>query len=312
VSILWVHEALSSGSGVGEHDGGNSYTRVFDVLTDDFDDNAITVSAATDPSTGLAIPSPYDYFDKGNDTDYQSVVTRISPERDARYALLWHVTVEYTVIAANTSDGKWPSGVLNIIYRLPEIRIWGIAIAELMEKDINGNPIANSAGMPFDPPPEDVRYIKAIEITTWIRTYNLAAWAPYEDSTNATSVWGCDPETVLMVGPPSGTRKVDRVGTYYEIKAEFHWDPKGWDIEREDRGRVQLANDHGTAPSPSDPATGTVPITDNAGIAVNEEVPLDGNGRKLVFGQARVYKKYTIKGPADWTALSLPSLNVTF
>lgn len=312
MSILWVHEALPSGAGVAEHDAGNSYTRVFDVLTDDFDDNAITVANAVDPSTGLAIPSPYQYFDKGHDADYWSVVTRISPERDARYALLWHVTVQYTVIAANTSDGKWPSGLIDITYRLPDVRIWGIAVAEVMEKDVYGNPIVNSAGMPFSPRPEDIRYIKAIEITTWLRTYNLTAWAPYEDSTNAFRVWGCDPETLLMAGPPSGTRKVDRLGTYYEIKAEFHWDPDGWDKEYEDRGRVQLANDHGTPPSPSDPATGTVPITDNAGIPVNEEVPLDGNGQPLALGQPRVYRKYTLKGPADWTALNLPPLNVTF
>lgn len=312
MSILWVHEALTSGTGVAEHDAGNSYVRVFDVLTDSYDDNAATVANATDPSSGLSIPAPYSYFSKGNDSDYGSIVTRIVPDRDARYPYLWHVRVEYTVLRANTSDGQWPGGTLNITYALPTVRIWPIAVTEILDKDVNGNRIANKAGQPFKPRPEDVRYIKAVEIGWYIRTYTFSQWEPYEDSTNAAAVWGCPVGTVLMIGPPSATRKVDNIGTYYEIRAEFHYDKRGWKRSFLNAGKFRVAADNGDPPSASTPATGVVPITDNFGMPVDEDRPLDNDGQPLAQGAASIWLDYTVKQAADWGPMNLPALNITF
>lgn len=307
MAIVWVHEAQESGRGEGSYESGSSYTRVFDVLTNSYDDNAITVANANDGS--LAIPQAFAYFTKGNDTDYGSVVTRRSAERDDQYPLLWHVTVEYTVV--RSTDGEpLPGGTFDITYQLPNVRIWGIPITEVMRKDVNGNPIQNSAGVPFKPLPEDIRYITAIEVTSWVRNYNVDFWAPYADSVNADTIWSRAPGTLLMVGPPNGNRKVDGIGTYWEVRVEVHWDKNGWAKEYEDRGRAKLVNDFGTEPSPSDPAAGTAPITDIAGIPVDEDVPLNGQGQPLAFGQPRVYLPFTIKESRAWAPLNLPPLNI--
>lgn len=312
MAIVWVHEALPSGSGSADHETGNTHVRVFDVLTDSYDDNDITVAYAVDPTTGLTIPAPYSYYQKGNDTDYGSVVTKIVPERDDEWPKLWHVRVTYTVVRANTSNGQWPAGTLDITFRLPNIRIWGIPTTEVLKEDIHGNPVLNSAGQLYQPRPEDIYYIKAIEITSWIRTYDLDDWEPYEDSTNAVKLWGRDPGTLLMVGPPSGTRKVDSIGTYWEIRGEFHYNKNGWKKRVPDMGTVKLVNANGTQPSASDPASGTMPITDQAGLRVSEDVPLDGNGQPLAHGQPWVIKEWEVKKPADWTALNMPELNIVW
>ena len=315
MAIVWVHEALTSGEGVAEHDVGSKYTRMFDVLTNSYDDNADTVGTADDGS--LAIPSAYAYFSKGNDTNYGSVVSRISPTRDQRFPLLWHVRVEYTVIRANTSDGTWPGGTLTITSRMPTIRIWGIPVAEVLNEDINGDPIVNSAGQPYEPLPEDVYYLKAFEIVSWIRTYNLDTWETYEDSTNADTIWGREPGTLLMIGPPNATRKVDDYGTYYEARLEIHYNPKGWKKRLADMGTAKLATATGDPPSASTPATGTIPITDNAGVQVRQNVPLDGNGQPLGrdtggLPKPLIIKEWTIKQPQPWAPLNLPVLNIVW
>lgn len=313
MSIVWVHEAPGSGTGVGTHDSGSRYTRVFDVLSDSYDDNAITIHSATDPVTSLSIPSPYSYFSKGNDADYGAVVTEIAAERDQRYPLLWHVRVEYTVLRANTSDGQWPGGTITsyIDHILPDIRIWSIPITEVLDRDVNGDQIANKAGDPFEPRPEDVRYITAIEVKWYNRTYDIGFWETYADSTNAASVWGRDPDTLLMIGAPSGNRKVDLIGTYYEIKGEFHWNKEGWKREFLNAGRNRLARDGGTPSSPA-AANGKVPILDQWGIPVRQPVPLDNDGQPLALGLPLIWLEYTIKDSRDWGPMNLPPLNVTF
>ena len=307
MAILWVREALESGRGEGSFESGSSYTRVFDVLSDSYDDNAITVVNADDGN--IAIPGPFEYFTKGNDTDYGSVVTRRSAERDSQYPLLWHVTVEYTVV--RSADGEpLPGGTFDITYQLPTVRIWGIPIAEVMRKDVDDKPIENSAHVPFNPLPEDVRYITAIEVTSWLRAYDMDLWAPYADSVNTDIIWGRDPGTLLMVGPPHGTRKVDGIGTYWEIRLEIHWDERGWDLELEDRGRAKLVNSSGGEPTSPSVAAGTAPITDIAGIPVDEDVPLNGQGQPLAFGEDRVYLPFTVKESKSWAVLGLPDINI--
>lgn len=308
MAIIWVHEALASGSGYGDSESGRNYTRIFDVLTDSFDDNALTVSAADDGT--LAIPSAYSYFAKGNDTDYGSVVTRIAPERDQQYPLLWHVRVEYTVLRPNTSDGTWPGGTIDVTGLLPSIRIWGIPVTEVLREDVNGNAIVNSAGQPYNPLPEDIYYLKAIEVQTHLRSYNLDYWTAYEDSTNADTIWGRAPGTLLMVGPPNGTRKIDRYGTYWEVRLEIHWNKKGWKKRVPDMGKVKTVSENGEPPTTSTPAVGVMPITDKAGRPVTDDVPLDGNGQPLAHGQPWVFHQWTIKSPMAWAPLNLPALNI--
>lgn len=308
MAIVWVREALASGTGEGSFESGNTYTRMFDVLTDSYDDNAITVASAS--AGGVAIPTPFSYFSKGNDYDYGSVVTRIRPDRDERFPLLWHVTVEYTVIRPSSGDAL-PAGTFDITYQLPNIRIWGIPVLEVINKDVNGKPVQNSAGERLKPLPEDVRYITAIEITSWMRAYNADYWAQYANSVNADTIWGRKPKTLLMIGPPNGTRKVDRIGTYWEVRLEIHWDERGWDKEYEDRGRVRLARPDGSVPTSPSVASGTVPITGLAG-EVDEAVPLDGQGQPLAFGLPLVYLKFTLKESRAWAPLNLPPLNITW
>lgn len=307
MAIIWVHEALASGSGVGEHDSGGTYVRVFDVLTDSYNDNAITVAAANDGT--LAIPAAYSYFSKGNDTDYNSVCTKIAPERDDRFPLLWHVRVEYTVLKTEGTSGL-PAGTIDITYRLPDIRIWGIPVTEVVSQDIYGNWICNSAGDKYTPLPEDIFYIKAFEISYAIRTYNLDFWAAYEDTVNADTIWGRGFGTLLMVGPPSGTRKIDKVGTYWEIRLEIHYNPKGWTKRILDAGKNRLVTAAGGTPSTGTPATGRMPITDQAGKPVTDDVPLDGNGQPLGLNQPWVVKGWYIKQPVSWASLGLPTINV--
>ncbi len=314
MSIIWVHEALDSGGGRWEHQAGNRYVRTFDVLTDSFDDNELTVETAVDPNTGLGIPARFSYFEKGNDADYGAVAVRIVPERSKRYAKLWHVSVEYEWMRANTSSGQWPAGTIDVTARVPSVRVRGIPIKEVLYSDINGDAIANSASQPFNPRPEGVRYILAIEVTSWIRKYELAAWASYGDTTNAGAVWGFAPETVLMVGAPHAVRKVDQIGTYYELRAEFHWNSRGWKLQLEDRGTVRLVDAQGNTPTSGSAgqAVGSAPIHNEDGTRVERDVWLDGNGQKLPLGQPRVWMWYTVKEPKNWSALMLPELNVVW
>lgn len=310
MAILWVHEALSSGSGSGEHDSGNRYTRVFDVLSDSYADNAYTIANADDGT--LAIPAPYTHFAKGNDTDYTSIVTRITPERDDRYPLLWHVRVEYTVLRGTGPSGEWPAGTTDETGRLPDIRIWGIPVAEIVARDINDTPIANSAGDQYTPLPEDIYYIKAFEISFPLRTYDLDWWEKYEDSVNADMIWGREPGTLLMAGPPSGNRKVNEVGTYYEVRIEIQYNRKGWKKRIPDMGKHRLVTAAGGTPSTNTPAAGRMPITDQAGRPVMDDVPLDGHGQPLGLNQAWVIKEWAVKIPMAWGPLNLPALNVTW
>ena len=312
MAIVWVREDPESGGGDADIEG-RSYERIFLVLTDTVADGPKTVSEAVDPVSGLAVPGAFTVFAKGNETDYGAVCTKQRCQRNRQNPKLWRVTCTFTML--RSESGTWPGGSIDLTFALPGVRMWWVGYQEAIDKDIHGAPIVNSAGQPFKPREEVTRYRLAIEVTRAVRSYSPATWAAYGGAVNADSAWGMPPGTLLMVAPPGGNRRVDQIGTYYEIRMEIHVNPDGWKRERLDQGTHRLATADGGIPSHSTPAAGVGWITDATGAPVAHDVLLDGAGLPLEItnpGGSPVTLEFEVYHPMPFAPLNLPSLNIAW
>lgn len=145
-----------------EKDGTRTYTRTYDVHTDDPDDTMVEVRAAlplnwdADPVDGAAI-----------------VVTR-NAEQDKERRMLWRGSVEWKWSPEDAEDDEEPDP----LDRSPKIRWTSRLERNTVEKSRDGKACLNSAGDYFDPPLEadfarwtaNIQF-NATSIPSDIRTY---------------------------------------------------------------------------------------------------------------------------------------------
>jgi hypothetical protein len=237
------------------------YTRVFKVYSDDRDDGPKTVAAAI----GLGIGSTYA---AGNDSDagsfVQSIEARETGDLLAGMGLLWHVTVQYDGVDP-TQDGAADDNPLN----KPVEWTYGTNRFErVVDKDVNGTAVLNTAGQPFDPPLviDDSRPV--IQATRNEATFSPAAAYAYKDVVNSAAWFGGAAKTWKCNAITARDAWHGTAGKYYVVDYEFEYNPNTWQKTILNHGLFEKVS-------------GALKPILADGIPVSQPVPLASNGTKI-------------------------------
>lgn len=179
--------------------------------------------------------------------------------------------------------------------RPPTLAVTKRDVTELLEKDLDGDPVVNNLGDPFIPPPE-VRRSKRVFTWKFFRRPDQLQWDQRDqwlDSINGDDVY------ILGKTYPRGTlwcadysfetvweNSSTGLSFYFALTAQAEYDPRGWDVVLLNTGRRKLVS--GEIGNPFDPPVLAV-VTDQAGQPVADPVPLTATGEQWVTGDDYEY-----------------------
>lgn len=280
MAITEIKETFDGRGGSKDRKGHRHYERVFFAKTNSIKDGAQVI--LTDP----LVPKIGDIYASGNDLDTGAWCSAVRPQQNVEEPSRWTVTVEYT-----SEPGESFGAAEDPLLRPADIA-WGfVQFQRLIEKDINGKELTNSAGDPFLPPPTGDQSRPVLSITK-----NM----PFFDPTRLTYIDAVN--TDFFLGVAAGRWKCSAITSqrllengrfFWRTAHEFHYSEIGWKLEPLDRGLNKLV------------AGKRERILDN-GLPVVEPVKLDGAGQPLAATAAGVYRSFKIYRELPFAALGLP------
>ncbi len=165
---------------------------------------------------------------------------------------------------------------------------------KIVDEDINGDPVFNSAGDYFDPPVERDHARPVMRITRNEQTFDPAIAAAYGDRVNADTFAGQDPGRWKCKPPTAQIQYHQACGWYAIVNYEFELqtDPEqdGWKKRILDQGMYQLS---GGARKP-------IQIK---GQPADKPIPLDGSGVPISPAGTPVYLDFDIYPSVDFSGL---------
>lgn len=250
--------------------GERTYTATYMVTTDSASDGPITVANAA----GVAIGASYSL---GNDTDSRAycnskAVEQVSSD-DASETKTWMVTDSY-----KTLDREEQKTLVHPLSRPYEIS-WNYEhFQEVVEKDVNGGAILNTAGEYFDPPIERDASRPVLTITRNEAAFPTSLALSYANAINSDYFSGAAAGTVKVFNI-SGSRVIEEFDgdevIYWKMTYEFHYRADGWQRKVLSQGRSQLVPDDDDVPK-------LEKITyENSGDQIVDPVPLDEEGARI-------------------------------
>ena len=273
------------------------YTLTYRVTTDDPFDGPVVCFSAKDPITGLSIPrvgTPYGL--SGKEFDLGSFVETIAPRLESRAVdtggYSWLVSINYGPYDA----GTFPDNPLD----WPAIAwVEGQKYEKVVTEDVNGNPIRNSAKMPFAEPPtiDDSRCILYVKRNVPCATYNYALASLFKDKLNDATWNTFAAKTVKCNSIETGEPQFDSTNQirYYAELNTFEINADGWQKIFLDQGFDHL--DTSTPPQPRK-------NLDKDGQPVTEEKLLDGSGQILLSGTP-VFLPFDVYFTKDFSKLNI-------
>lgn len=275
--IVSVREAFANRSGSTNADASRAYTRVFLVETDDPQDGPVLVySAGGLPDLGDGHPE---------DANAKVTSLRADQSEDPKF---WDVTVEYSTETTDESGSQ--STTQEDPLDRDSVIEWSFAqFQTIAEETINGDPIVNTAGDPFDPPltKDDSRPV--LTITRNEGGFDAARAIAFMDAVNEDAFFGAEPGQA-KVANISARQQFQNGLTFYQVRYEFHFRREGWFPRVLNRGFRQLL------PSFTEPVaiTNVVVSTEDNTFKVSEAqvsapVPLAEDGSRLPPGGVPVF-----------------------
>ena len=278
MAVLEVKE-INEGREASENEKGErTYVRLFGVITSSATDGAVQVKQAT------GIPRVYDVYTTSSEQDLGAYAKKVIPQVTDN-PKHWHVRVEY--------DSSFEQEEENPLDRAAQYT-WGFAqFQKVAWKDVDGKGIVNSAGDPFEPPPEIDDSRPVLSIVRNEAAFNPSLAIDYQDAVNSDAFLGFEAGQVKVANITAVSRFENNV-RYWEVTYEFHFRREGWTLGVMDVGRF---------------STGHVPLWNKdesgqeiLGDQVTQDIPLDGSGERLpdptgpdnvVFRDFTVYKQRT-------------------
>ncbi len=237
MAIIEIEEMAGDSGRFSVSDFG-TYTRIFRAISDYAGDAPGTAIQAT----GLQRGDPYITI---NSSDPNAFITELSAQRgDPGNPLEWIVTVSYAWYSVNEVGGGPEANPL----LMPIDVSWGFKDYDhVVEMDIDGKPVLNSAKDPYDPP-------LVIQVPNQLMTvvrneayYNVGAAYAYRNSINQDSFAGQSPHFAKCFGITPKNLFHPTVGWYYQVTYEFEFmnprnsaDGKGFVKSLLDRGLRKL------------------------------------------------------------------------
>lgn len=308
MAVTEVHELFPGRDGGDNLDRKRDYTRVFEVRTDDPQDDAFTAGAGTGsdiPRNGEPHPS-----------DPDAIMVRIRAVQSSADDTLWEVTCEYSSdipeeqgreALAHTTDGtpeenpnsstggsSGTGGSGDTIVREidPRNRPAQVSVRweqtqEILRKDINGVAITNSAVRPYDPAPTWERSYPVYTVTKNVslnsEVLNLFHQEAYMEAVNSDEPWGFGAGILRVMALEWHSQVENGVAfAVVTLSLKFKWD--GWKLKLADVGfhdidGNKIGQDPKTLAFPTDP------------------VPLDGEGFELAAGLPVEFQEWEIYRP---------------
>lgn len=303
MAVTSVYELFEGRSGVDTFTRQRTYTRTFEVLTDDDDDGpAVAGGNVLLPRLGDSHPE-----------DSQAVVVAVRPSQDGAEPRRWVVSIDYDT-QPELPEALQPSGgaeqdVADVpdspLDRRP---VWKFSFQQTTEVATKGYPVSplgvglveeaiqTSAGMPFDPPVTIEVSRPVVTVTIQVPDLSPSYLLDVQDATNNAPWKGIPERCAKCVGVEAGSGFENGV-FFWTITYTFaiKWDT--WDIRVLDAGYHQLV--HNSQANPTDYVAGIVdPNGHNDG-----PWPLDGMGHKALPGADPVFLRYVVFRQADFATL---------
>jgi hypothetical protein len=291
---------LLTGSGSKDDLYRRNYSRVYRVRQDNLTDDEHTLQAFM-ATQGFVPNSPHP-------SDPGSRVVLITGQTVASYrdgevkGLLWDVTVSYGPWnpLEHTADGD-PT------HQPVRFEIEQITVEVPLYAALDGNPIVNAAGDPFDPPLTDevteflvtcYRNEETIDIFSLLSLtgkgqVNAAPWNGFPAKT----------VKVLPVKIPQAQWSQEGQKLYYPMVYQFHVRLEGWTRKVINQGMNELYTSGGT--------TKRRPIVDAYGAKVSDPALLDADGHALPYpvdSDSIVVLEFEIKEAIDFGLFNLDNL----
>jgi hypothetical protein len=279
---------LPGRSGAASAKGERTYQRTFKVVTDDRKVGAKAVLAAVPVAfrdaytNGLAAAAP------GYETDTGAFCQAKNAQCTSPDGRTWTVTVDYAPFDPNSQQDENPLDE-------PPQMDWDAAdFEEVVEQDVDGNPVINSAGDPFDPPLTRDNSYPILVITRNEATFSPGLAYSYRNKVNAATFFGSGPRTVRC-RPIVGKKQYHAAfGTYYQVTYRFEFNPDGFDKNVLNQGLRRKAG------------TDRKAITTKEGQPISSPVPLDADGVPLDPTADPIYLTFKVNEEADFAAFGFP------
>jgi hypothetical protein len=208
----------------------------------------------------------------------------IDPECDDDCA--WIVTVDYGPYDPTT----FPE---NPLQHPLKISFGSGRFERVVDQDINGNAVSNSAGDYFDPPPTIDDSRPTIRVVRNEQTYNPQYAISWKDTVNTDTFFGFGPGQVKLAQPLGELEYSPVIGFYVVVTYEFEINPAGWKKEILDQGLRKLGGG------------GQVACVDENGQPVTSPVLLDGAGGQLATGGDPAFMEFEVYQKAAFSGLAL-------
>jgi hypothetical protein len=274
-----------------------NYRRAWVAQTDDANDDAAVILAYA------GCPRLYDVYATSNAFDPSAFCKSVTPEQDANSPTIWRVTADYDTIA---DPRKQDANPLN----RPSVITWDFSLgSKILEKAtfINGttgaetenSAVCNSAGEPFETPPEvdDTRVV--LQIQKSLPEFNTDLAFEYTNAINNDPWLGGDPYTWKCQGISGRLEYAvldEGAIPFWDVQATFEYRREGWRLELLDAG-YHKKNGGGT---------NLIVIKDENEQPLTKPRLLDGSGGVLALSGTPVYRKYKAYRELPFGGLAIP------
>jgi hypothetical protein len=220
MAIESVSELFDARTGAWTTDSGRSYNRVFRVLTNNpFDGPNVAIQACGINRGDQYLPTGSDLNLEADTNAYAHTLTATQEDGDS---LGWLVTVEYGPYSTLFAGG---GPTQNPLLQPIDVK-WSMRSQEIVvDIDINGNPILNTAFDPFDPPLMEDDPRPVLTVTRNESTWNQALQIQYRKAINSDPFAGYQPLMSKVLDISADSIFHQDVGWYYQATYQFEFMP---------------------------------------------------------------------------------------
>jgi len=259
-----------------------TYTRQFQLVVAQPDANPAEIQAYN------RLPALYAPYSCGGIVDVLALCKRKRPKQLKIDPRAWEITCEWSTLDINPDQNQNNDQPIENPLDRPPVVGWDTEIYQRpLEKDIDDNPIANTAGQPFDPAIEvdDARLVMTVQRNEL--TFDKRTMAKYLNKLNADPFVGFD-KRLAKFHKFSATTQFENGLRFWSVNYIIHFRDEDWDREIIDAGFYEKIDGQ------------LAIIKDRAGFPVSEAAFLNGHGRHVPslpahFLTFKVYKDIKFK-----------------
>jgi hypothetical protein len=238
MSLLSATEMMEEGSREAHWslDGGRTYQRKFRCITNRQDDGPNTVLGQFGTNYGdLYNPS----YNTSTEQDLFACVQAIDIEPEGNDGLMWIITLSYGWYNPLQAGGGKEQNPL----QMPIEVSWALRDHEaVLQYDVNGNPVLNTAGDPYDPPVviDDPRLVMTVVRNE--AQFNVGWVLAYRNAVNSDPFAGFPALMCKVLNISSRSQWHQDVGWYYQTTYEFEFTTSQIDYDTQTGFREKIVS----------------------------------------------------------------------